>query len=66
MYAAKFKLKTMKAVYRIAGNDLSKPLGNRTKSVIGVKDGVANKLQGIKYSRYNLIPKNEGNKIKID
>lgn len=63
MYAAKFKLKTMKAVYRIAGNDLSKPIGNRSKSVIGVIEGVTNKLQGIKYSKYHIIPISEGNKI---
>lgn len=63
MYAAKFKLKTTKAVYKIAGNDLGKPIGNRSKSIIGVKEGVTNKLQGIKYSKYNTIPNNTGNKI---
>ena len=34
VYAAKFKLKTVAAVFKIAGNDLSRPIGERVKSVV--------------------------------
>jgi len=36
MYAAKFKLGTVAQVFKISGNDLSKPLSVRKKSIVGV------------------------------
>lgn len=67
LYAAKFKLRTTAAVFKIAKNDLSLPIGRRAKSVIGVdEDGVPkNKkgLVGIKYAKYNSIPVHVGNKL---
>lgn len=36
VYAAKFKMKTVATVFKIGGNDLSKPIGVKAKSVIGV------------------------------
>lgn len=66
LYAAKFKLVTRKAVYSLAGNDLSKAIGKRIKSVIGVIDEKGAKLQGIKFTKYHQIPNTEGNKISKD
>lgn len=67
LYAAKFKLRTTAAVFKIAKNDLSRPIGQRAKSVIGVdEDGVpTNKrgLVGIKFAYYHTIPGCEGNKL---
>lgn len=66
MYAAKFKLKTTAAVFKIGGDDLSKPIGKRAKSVIGNDEKnvpKANALQGLLYSRYHKIPKPESNNI---
>ncbi len=69
LYAAKFKLRTSAAVFKIAKNDLSQPIGQRAKSVIGVDEsGVpANKqgLIGIKYAYYHTIPGQTGNKLSI-
>jgi group II intron reverse transcriptase/maturase len=69
VYAAKFKLRTMAAVLKIGGNDLSKPIGVRAKSVIGTDEidtpqGHKQKLAGIIFDRYHKIPKPKGNKIK--
>lgn len=68
MYAAKFRLKTAAAVFKIGGNDLGKRIGNRAKSVIGVdEDGVTkSKLVGIKFSKYHEIPACTGNKLSIN
>jgi len=69
VYAAKFKLKTVAAVFKIGGNDLSKPIGVRVKSVIGTDEqdtpqGLNKKLTGILFDRYHKIPKPKGNKLK--
>lgn len=69
VYAAKFKLKTVAAVFKIGGNNLSKPIGARAKSVIGADEkdtpqGTNKKLTGILYDRYHKIPKPKGNKLK--
>lgn len=66
MYAAKYKLTTVAAVFKIAGNDLGKPLGSRAQKVVGV-DNSPNKqlrLDGIKFDRYHKIPEHKGNKIQ--
>jgi hypothetical protein len=36
MYAAKFKFGTVAKVFKIGGNDLSKPLSIMKKSIIGL------------------------------
>jgi group II intron reverse transcriptase/maturase len=69
MYAAKFKLGTVAAVFKIARNDLSKPIGVKVKSVIGADEkdtpqGQKKKLTGILFDRYHKIPKPKGNKLK--
>ena len=69
VYAAKFKLPTVAAVFKIGGNDLSKPIGARIKSVIGADEsntpkGHKVKLEGILYDRYYKIPRTQSNKIK--
>lgn len=69
MYAAKFKLNTVAAVFKIAGNDLSKPIGIRVKSVVGVDEkdtpqGQKQKLVGILFDRYHQIPKPKESKLK--
>lgn len=69
VYAAKFKLRTMAAVFKIGGNDLSKPIGVRAKSVIGTDEidtpqGHKKIISGILFDRYHKIPKPEGNKLK--
>jgi hypothetical protein len=69
LYAAKFKLRTTAAVFKIAKNDLSHPIGQRAKSVIGVDEsGVPENKQGlvgIKYAYYHTIPEHVGNKLSI-
>lgn len=69
MYAAKFKLPTVASVFKIGGNDLSKPIGSKVKSVVGtdeidVPENRVGKLDGILFDRYHKIPKPKGNKIK--
>lgn len=70
MYAAKFRLKTAAAVFKIGRNDLSSPIGVRAKSVIGVDESITvnpnNKLVGIKFSEYHKIPSPVGNKINAN
>lgn len=64
IYAAKFKLKTTAAVFKIAGNDLGRPLGVRAKSVIGLDENKQPKkdtLKGLLYSEYHMIPQTENN-----
>ena len=64
MYAAKFKLKTTAAVFKIAGKDLGRPLGVRAKSVIGVDENKVPKkgtLKGLLYSEYHTIPQTMSN-----
>lgn len=68
VYAAKFKLKTVAAIFKIGGNDLSKPIGVRTKSVTGAAEsytpqGSKKKLKGILFDRYHKIPKPEPSKL---
>jgi hypothetical protein len=69
MYAAKFKLRTVSAVFKRGGNDLSKPIGARAKSVVGVGDKVVSVikdghsvLKGLLFDRYHKIPKSKSNK----
>ena len=38
LYAAKFKLKSIRAVFKKGGRDLSKPLSKHRKSIVGVTD----------------------------
>ena len=69
VYAAKFKLPTVASVFKVAGNDLGKPIGNKAKSVIGaaesnVPKGRKGQLKGILFDRYHKIPKPQGNKLK--
>ena len=59
MYAAKFKLKRVAAVFKAGNNDLSKPIGKRIKSV----QPEGKNLQGILYSKYAQIPKREHAKL---
>ena len=71
VYAAKFKLKTVAAVFKIGGNDLSKPIGARVESVVGADEihtpqEQRKQLKGILFDRYHKIPKPKGNKIKPD
>lgn len=65
MYAAKFKMRTMAAVFKVGGEDLGKPLSARAKSVIGVTE-TPNKLKGLVYTNYHSIPNHKGNKLKPD
>lgn len=69
MYASKFKLETVAAVYKIGGEDLRCPIGKRIKSVVGndedkVPKGAKAKLQGILYTRYHEIPTTVENMLK--
>ena len=69
VYAAKFKLKTVASVFKIGGNALSKPIGVRAKSVIGVVEtdtpqASNKKLTGILFDRIQKIPKPKGSKLK--
>nr|YP_009710751.1 group II intron reverse transcriptase/maturase [Amanita thiersii]QFZ98699.1 group II intron reverse transcriptase/maturase [Amanita thiersii] len=69
VYAAKFKLKTVSAVFKIGGNDLSRPIGVKAKSIVGADEGDTpqarkKKLVGILFDRYHKIPKPKSNKIK--
>ena len=66
VYAAKFGLRTIAAVFKKGSNDLSKPIGKRAKSVIGVDETAVpktNALTGLLYAKYNEIPKPKGNKL---
>lgn len=68
VYAAKFKLKTVAAIFKIGGNDLSKPIGVKAKSVIGADEpdtpqGPKKKLTGILFDRYHKIPKPKPRKL---
>lgn len=69
VYAAKFKLKTVAAVFKIGGNNLSKPIGVRVKSVVGASEQDTPKrkkaIEGILFDRYHKIPKPKGNKMKL-
>ena len=69
VYAAKFKLPSVSAVFKIAGNSLNKPIGARVKSVVGADEihtpaGKKEELRGILFDRYHKIPKPQGNKLK--
>jgi len=69
VYAAKFKLQTVAAVFKIGGNALSNPIGVRVKSVVGADEnhtpqGSDKKLQGILFDKYHKIPRPKGNKLK--
>lgn len=68
VYAAKFKLKTVAAIFKIGGNDLSKPIGVRAKSIVGADEsdtpqGSKKKLTGILFDRHYKIPKPEPSKL---
>jgi Type II intron maturase len=68
VYAAKFKIKTVASVFKISGNDLSKPIGIRSKSVINADESHTPKvskkeLTGVLFDRYYKIPKTESNKL---
>jgi group II intron reverse transcriptase/maturase len=72
VYAAKFKMRTVARVFKTGGNDLSRPLGARAKSIVGV-DYVTKdqrkplpKIPGILFDAYYEIPEPEGNKIQPD
>lgn len=69
VYAAKFKLPTVAAVFKIGGNSLNKPIGIRAKSVVGADEintpaSKKEELKGILFDRYHTIPKPKGNKLK--
>lgn len=70
VYAAKFKLKTVAAVFKISGNNLASPIGKRLKSVVGADErgtpsGKKVKLTGILYDRkYKIFNLPQANKIK--
>jgi hypothetical protein len=78
MYAAKFKMKTVARVFKNGGNNLSKPLGVRAKSIVGVDDkdiidmyrqhgkDFSIIIPGILFDRYYKIPSPEGNKTRKD
>jgi hypothetical protein len=63
--AAKFKLPTVAAVFKISGNNLGKAIGARAKSVVGAKDDEysKSKLKGILFDRYHKIPKQLDSKL---
>ena len=61
MYAAKFKLQRVSAVFKIGTNDLSRPIGRRRKSVL--KESEKDKVEGILFTRFNTIPRSENNKL---
>jgi hypothetical protein len=68
VYAAKFKQKTVATVFKIGGNNLSKPIGIRAKSVIGADEsetpqGSKKKLTEILFDRYYKIPKPKPSKL---
>lgn len=62
LYAAKFKLKTVAAVFKRGSNDLHRAIGNNKRSAIGITNNVK-KIPGILYDRYWKIPKREGSKL---
>lgn len=62
MYAAKFKLPTVAAVFKRGTNNLSIAIGARIKSIVGV-DANRDKIKGILFDRYHKIPKPKGNKM---
>lgn len=57
MYAGKFRMGTVAKVFKTGSNDLSKALGNKKKSAVGVIDKDVKKIQGILYDKYYKIPK---------
>jgi RNA-directed DNA polymerase len=73
LFAAKFKMKTVAAIFKKAGRDLSKPIGARKKSIVGVTDKDIEdweqsvksktnpkrlrKIPGIIFHKYHLTPK---------
>lgn len=69
MYAAKFKLDTVAAIFKIGGKDLGLPIGKRAKSVVGNDENQTPKgttLQSIMYCKYNEIPDTVKNMIKAN
>jgi hypothetical protein len=67
VYAAKFKLPTVAAVFKAGGNNLGKSIGTRKKSVVGAnyleEEEDKYKLKGILFDRYHKIPAPKGNKL---
>lgn len=73
VYAAKFKLKTVSSVFKIAGNDLKRPLGNTKYSAVGLTDSEITKwnsnkriIPSILYDRYWKIPQRSLSKVQIN
>lgn len=67
MYAAKFHLPRVAAVFKLAGNNLSLPIGKKVKSVVGVSSIRKNeKIPGILYDRYHKIPERTRNTLPKD
>ena len=64
VYAAKFKKKTVAAVFKVGRGDLSKSIALKAKSIVGA-DNNNDKITEILYSKYHTIPKPEGNKMKV-
>ena len=52
MYAAKFKLDTIAAVYKIGGQDLGNPIGKRAKSVVGNDEDKVPKVPRTNFEEY--------------
>jgi hypothetical protein len=52
LYAAKFRLRTAASVFKRGGNDLSRAIGNKKRSAVGVVDKEGVKIHGIIYDRY--------------
>ena len=63
VYAAKFKFPTVAAIFKAGRNDLSRPIGTKRKSAVGVVDKINVKIPGILYDRYNKIPKRGSSKL---
>nr|YP_003204913.1 endonuclease [Millerozyma farinosa]CAY39283.1 Endonuclease, COX1 group II intron encoded [Millerozyma farinosa] len=63
VYATKFKTKTVAKVFKMGGNDLSKPIGNTKKSAIGITDKDNMKIKPVTYDRYWKMPERKGLKL---
>jgi group II intron reverse transcriptase/maturase len=65
VYAAKFKLKTVAAVFKIGRNNLSSAIGKKRKSILGVdvalsckqgEEKTKSRIEPILFDRYHSIP----------
>ena len=70
VYAAKFKLQTVAAVFKVGGNNLAQAIGNTRKSAIGATESdtprKGQKITGILYDKYYKTPKPQASKLKAD